>query len=259
MRKLYSLNMLLAHRPWQMTREHVAQLTQPGPDSWSLSELVYSIILMCHVHSLSSFVLSCVRMEPDVCGDLLSSHRDCSQPGQESYKIEELMKKMSVLSRAQDCPPPQEELRSRFNSMRVQTSDGDLGSEQPRVEPDISNFIRDVNFQYVDFAKREDEFATFRIQDFTWDEEGFSTIARFDEDTAQCLDDKFRTIYNLTYGTMGGHTSIDTSLFRRASWNYIQAVWGVRHDDYDYHEVNELLHRSAAGSEPRRTVTTNNM
>ena len=70
------------------------------------------------------------------------------------------------------------------------------------------------------------------------------TIFRFDEDTAQCLDDKFRTIYNLTYGTMGGHTSIDTSLFRRASWNYIQAVWGVRHDDYDYHEVNELLHRS---------------
>ena len=102
MQKLYSLNMLLAHRPWQMTREHVAQLTQPGPDSWSLSELVYSIILMCHVHSLSSFVLSCVRMEPDVCGDLLSSHRDCSQPGQESYKIEELMKKMSVLSRAQE-------------------------------------------------------------------------------------------------------------------------------------------------------------
>merc|ERR1712079_827547 len=82
------------------------------------------------------------------------------------------------------------------------------------VEPDISNFIRDVNFQYVDFAKREDEFATFRIQDFTWDEEDFSTIARFDEDTAQCLDEKFRTIYNLTYGTMGGHTSIDTSLFR---------------------------------------------
>jgi len=42
---------------------------------------------------------------------------------------------------------------------------------------------------------------------------------------------------------MGDHTSIDTSLFRRASWNYIQCVWGIRHDDYDYHEVNELLHR----------------
>jgi len=111
------------------------------------------------------------------------------------------------------------------------------------MEPDISNFVQDVHFQYVDFARREEEYNTFRIQDFSWDEEGYSAIARFDEDTAQLLDEKFRTIYNLTYGTMGSHSSIDTSLFRRASWNYIQCVWGIRHDDYDYHEVNELLHR----------------
>ena len=153
-------------------------------------------------------------------------------------------KKVSKLSCRQDCPPPQEELQSRFNSVRVQTSDttSDI-SDDSHLEPDITGFIRDSNFQYIDFAKRQEQFATFRIQDFCWDEEGYSTIARFDEDTAQCLDDKFRTIYNLTYGTMGQHTSIDTSLFRRASWNYIQCVWGVRHDDYDYQEVNELLHR----------------
>ena len=240
-RKLYELNMVLAHRPWQMTRDHVAELTQPGPDSWSLSELVYSIILMCHFHSLSSFIMSCVLMEPDVTGDIMGSNEIFSTQ-QESYKVEELMKKMSTLSRNQDCPPPQEELQSSFNKIRKQTSDSDL-LDTPRIEPDITNYIRDVDFQYVDFAKRQDEFATFRIQDFTWDEEGYSTIARFDEDTAECLDDKFRTIYNLTYGTMGSHTSIDTSLFRRASWNYIQCVWGIRHDDYDYHEVNELLHR----------------
>ena len=240
-RKLSELNMVLAHRPWQITRDHVAELTQPGPDSWSLSELVYSIILMCHFHSLSSFVMSCVMMEPDVIGDIMSSNQIFSSE-QESYKVEELMKKMSTLSRNQDCPPPQEELQSSFNKIRKQTSDSDL-HDLPHIEPDITNYIRDVNFQYVDFAKRQDEFATFRIQDFTWDEEGYSTIARFDEDTAECLDDKFRTIYNLTYGTMGSHTSIDTSLFRRASWNYIQCVWGIRHDDYDYHEVNELLHR----------------
>jgi len=240
-RKLYDLNMILAHRPWQMTREHITDLTQRGQDSWSLSELVYSIILMCHFHCLSSFIMSCVTMEPDVSGDMMYSGQD-SFPGKESYRVEELMKKMSELRMKQNSPPPQEELQSRFNVMGVQTSDSDM-SDQPTIEPDISHYIRDVNFQYVDFAKRQDEFATFRIQDFTWDEEGYSTIARFDEDTAQCLDDKFRTIYNLTYGTMGSHTSIDTSLFRRASWNYIQCLWGVRHDDYDYHEVNELLHR----------------
>merc|ERR1719499_892334 len=152
------------------------------------------------------------------------------------------MKKMSVLRIRQDSPPPQEVLKSRFNSIRVSTSESDLCDDHD-FDDDISHFVSDSNFQYVDFARRQDEFATFRIQDFTWDEEGYSTIARFDEDTAQYLDDKFRTIYNLTYGTMGSHTSIDTTLFRRASWNYIQCVWGIRHDDYDYYEVNELLHR----------------
>ena len=178
-------------------------------------------------------------MDPDISGDMMTSH-GCS-PGT-GFKVEELMNKMSVLRIRQDSPPPQEVLQSRFNSIRVSTSESDLCDDH-EFDDDISHFVSDSNFQYVDFARRQDEFATFRIQDFTWDEEGYSTIARFDEDTAQCLDDKFRTIYNLTYGTMGSHSSIDTTLFRRASWNYIQCVWGVRHDDYDYHEVNELLHR----------------
>jgi sestrin len=32
-------------------------------------------------------------------------------------------------------------------------------------------------------------------------------------------------------------------MFRRAIWNYIQCIYGIRHDDYDYREVNELLAR----------------
>ena len=242
-RKLSQLNMVLAHRPWQMTRDHVAELTAPGPDSWSLSELVYSIILMCHFHSLASFIQSCVMMEPDVTAGLSSGLG--SSPGLGSYKVEELMTKMRRLQDRAHSPPPQSELQERFYSVRVQGCDTLCDHQASRhTEPDISNFVQDVHFQYVDFARREEEYNTFRIQDFSWDEEGYSAIARFDEDTAQLLDEKFRTIYNLTYGTMGSHSSIDTSLFRRASWNYIQCVWGIRHDDYDYHEVNELLHRS---------------
>lgn len=42
---------------------------------------------------------------------------------------------------------------------------------------------------------------------------------------------------------MGSQTNVDTSMFRRAVWNYIQCIYGIRHDDYDYREVNELLDR----------------
>lgn len=57
------------------------------------------------------------------------------------------------------------------------------------------------------------------------------------------LDEKFKTAYNLTYYTMGGRTDVDTSRFRRAIWNYIQCLLGIRHDDYDYGEINQLLEK----------------
>ena len=92
----------------------------------------------------------------------MTSSHGCS-PGKESYKVEELMKKMKILRKKQNSPPPQEELRSRFHSVRVQACDNE-SCVRPRVEADISSFIQDINFQYVDFARRRDDVATFRIQ-----------------------------------------------------------------------------------------------
>merc|ERR1712226_301417 len=54
--KLYELNKILAHRPWSLTPNHIEELTKPGQDNWSLSELVYAIVLMVHFHAFSSFV-----------------------------------------------------------------------------------------------------------------------------------------------------------------------------------------------------------
>lgn len=40
---------------------------------------------------------------------------------------------------------------------------------------------------------------------------------------------------------MGKNAAIDTSPFREAVWNYCQCLFGIRHDDYNYHCVNELM------------------
>jgi len=42
---------------------------------------------------------------------------------------------------------------------------------------------------------------------------------------------------------MGEHHGVDTSKYRTAVWNYIQSLYGIRHDDYDYAEVNKLISR----------------
>jgi len=258
--KLYEVNKILAHRPWVLTPQHIKNLTEPGEDSWSLSELVYAIVLMIHFHSFASFIQSCVLMEKtdnqkeniipvkDIsnCAPYDCTHVNSSSPKKEAYKVDELLEKMHILRGRQQSPPPQEELKSRFQIMTVSCSEVNSSNQVPIIEPDLSPYVKDVDFQYVDFARRgkENEFPTFRVQDFNWEEEGFSTISQFNETIAQLLDDKFRVTYNLTYRTMGRHSSIDTTLFRRAGWNYIQCLWGIRHDDYDYAEVNDLLHRN---------------
>lgn len=43
---------------------------------------------------------------------------------------------------------------------------------------------------------------------------------------------------------MGHNTDVDTTSFRRAIWNYIHCMYGIRHDDYNYGEVNQLLERN---------------
>ena len=111
--------------------------------------------------------------------------------------------------------------------------------------PHLSRFVIDPDFTYIDFARRgaNSEFTTFRVQDYSWDDHGFSLVNQLYNDVGNLLDEKFKKTYNMTYYTMGRKTNVDTSMFRRAIWNYIQCIFGIRHDDYDYREVNELLTR----------------
>ncbi len=97
-----------------------------------------------------------------------------------------------------------------------------------------------------DFARRGSVnlIPTFRVQDYSWDDHAFSLINRLYNDVGNLLDDKFRLMYQLTYNFMGSKKDVDTSRFRTAIWNYIQCMFGIRHDDYDYGEVNQVLERS---------------
>lgn len=114
------------------------------------------------------------------------------------------------------------------------------------IPQNINNFIDDPLFTYQDFSRRgaENVPSTFRVQDYSWDDHGFSLVNRLYNDVGHLLDLKFRAAYNLTYFTMADKTNVDTSKFRRAIWNYIQCIYGIRHDDYDYGEVNQVNHYS---------------
>lgn len=65
-------------------------------------------------------------------------------------------------------------------------------------------------------------------QDYTWEDHGYSLIQRLYPEGGQLLDEKFQAAYSLTYNTIAMHSGVDTSMLRRAIWNYIHCIFGIR-------------------------------
>lgn len=66
------------------------------------------------------------------------------------------------------------------------------------------------------------------VQDYCWEDHGYSLVNRLYPDVGQLIDEKFHIAYNLTYNTMAMHKDVDTSMLRRAIWNYIHCMFGIR-------------------------------
>ncbi|TMW43514.1 hypothetical protein DOY81_011406, partial [Sarcophaga bullata] len=77
------------------------------------------------------------------------------------------------------------------------------------------------NFTYQDFARRGAENIpnTFRIQDYSWDDHGYSLVNGY------VLKTWIHRNFVVPFGII------------------FNCIYGIRHDDYDYGEVNQLLDR----------------
>jgi sestrin len=276
LRDLYDMNKILAHRPWLLSGAHIEKLTK-GKDNWSISELVHAIVLLAHFHALSSFVFGCgIGTEDNLDDGITNQNYPCkalvpvvarsvsppsavadagsiaqrrlslSDSDSEVGGVEALMQRMKTLSENAQQETSIEEKVKRFEKVEIQSAEiAAVLQLSTKPKADISAFIEDAGFVYHDFAKRGEvsDIATFRVQDYSWDDHGFCLVNRLYNDVGMLLDEKFKTAYNLTYYTMGTKKDVDTSMFRRAIWNYIHCMFGIRHDDYDYGEVNQLLER----------------
>ncbi|XP_078124209.1 sestrin-2 isoform X3 [Sander vitreus] len=265
LRSLQTLNKLLAHRPWLITQQHIQELVCPGAEPrWSFAELIHAVVLMAHAHSLCSFVWGCsLNPEPDHIGGYTfqlpspshlprcphSPHSPAHEDGRQELvdgvmEVEVLMQRMVELQQQQqeeECT--QEEMVTRFERERSESIPTAVVRGAP---PDlVLRLVEEPEFRYEDFAPRgEQSPPTMRAQDYSWEDHGFSLVNRLLPDMGQLLDEKFQVVSNLTYNRMAMHEGVDTHTLRKALWNYIHCLYGIRYDDYDYGSVNVLLERS---------------
>lgn len=135
-----------------------------------MSELIQAVILLCHFHSFSAFVLGCGLLQ----GEKLTESSDQQQtPSQQEIGVNDeddaiqeakevtedcedfqeqvtsIMKKMESLRSKQE-ELEMAELARRFETIEIQEEVEDKGVED---EGDV--FTTDKAFKYVDFIRRE--------------------------------------------------------------------------------------------------------
>ncbi|XP_041252713.1 sestrin-3-like isoform X1 [Onychostruthus taczanowskii] len=265
LRNLNEINKILAHRPWLITKEHIEKLLKISEWSWSLAELVHAVVLLAHCHALASFVFGCGCEQDEGLGGRgllkplsLGNQCFCEATAGNSYSQELLRINRK---RSLDSCMELDSLRERMQRIHVETEGRDEMRllQQDREEglspladtdgevtgaTNLACYTQDPDFGYQDFARRdEDQTQVFRVQDYSWEDHGFSLVNRLYSDIGHLLDEKFRMVDGLQSSAMAKRQGCEPSVFKRGIWNYIHCMFGIRYDDYDYAEVNQLLER----------------
>ncbi|KAM7094795.1 sestrin-3-like isoform 1-T1 [Ciconia maguari] len=259
LRNLNEINKILAHRPWLITKEHIEKLLKISEWSWSLAELVHAVVLLAHCHALASFVFGCGCEQdegPGGRGSLkpLSPGNQCFCEATAGNGCSQELLRINR-KRSLDSCMELDSLRERVQRIHLETE----GREETRLlqqdrEEDtdgevtsaanLACYMQDPDFGYQDFARRdEDQTQVFRVQDYSWEDHGFSLVNRLYSDIGHLLDEKFRMVDGLQSSAMAKRQGCEPSVFKRGIWNYIHCMFGIRYDDYDYAEVNQLLER----------------
>jgi len=246
LRNLINVNNILCHRPWQLTSKDIKALLT-GADSWSKSELTQALVLACHFHSLSTFVLGC-GLTQEI--DSSAGHTYGTSPSdmeeamlltpddtQHRYMFEDIF---SRLIKPQDM----HHTSSDDNTQIFEN----LQSEQRSVQAGETIAVKNASnavAHYIEnpgFKHEVPKGPQLKSHDFDWDEAVYPcTRDHYNTEIADILDEKFKAIKTLTYKTMGSKENIDTAPLRNAVWYYVQQLEGIYYDDFNYATVETHL------------------
>ncbi|KAI1902739.1 hypothetical protein AGOR_G00019110 [Albula goreensis] len=261
LRHLDHINKVLAHQPWLSAHSHIQELLKTGEQCWSLAELVQAVVLLAHCHALCSFVFGSGTegdppltpraaphgTPPGYCYcDAANGNGAAPLPPPLVTSLDRTARRRSLDSscemvcvRERTHKMQEEKERRGEHLLNSQTNlyTDKVEEEELVSAADPARFITDPEFGYQEFTSREeDHFQVFRVQDYSWEVHGFSLVNRLYSDIGHLLDERFRKVASLP-------SPCEPDLMR-AIWNYIHCMFGIRYDDYDYGEVDQLLKRN---------------
>jgi len=229
---------------------------------WSVGELAQAIALATTSQFLASFVWGC-GVSPEMVGggeEGRSSTPESSRAAGASESPgctliegdEETTRVVEKLKRGVSCWKSDEvdmlEEFKKAGEVVESITEGESEVEKAGgVAEDLMRYLKTSRgveiVQHEDFSVHSKDYDIFHVEEYNWEDNAVPQLDRCYRGMGSLLDSEFRTMFNLTYNTFNNEKEMDTQPFRHAIWFYVQRISGIFNDDYDYQEVNHMLHR----------------
>jgi len=116
----------------------------------------------------------------------------------------------------------------------------------------FSRFLdKNIETPYEDFDVKSSEYTVFKLGDYCWETQGVvmvnSYLPSIDDSLGigEFLDREFSEIRDLTdyrlFQYKSSNIDLDTRPLRQAVWFYVQRLFGLLKDDYEYRDLNKFL------------------
>ena len=215
---LGNANVKLAHRPWEFSDKDLKELLT----HWNLNELILALTLMCQFHCLSGFIFGVGISE---CSDFPSS--TYKEPANQSAKpnktnLTAMLKNYSESTEYEDY---------------LSDSSEDLHGEDEDISYSriAGGHLTYINYP-MDFIAR-----SFNASDFKFSDQAIYILEKLVPEISDSVWNRIRMAFAMTYDTIGQDFGVETAPLRRAIWNYVQRVYGLQYDDYNYTDINRFL------------------
>lgn len=243
----------LANSCWTITYDDLCYLKRSG--YWSIKELVQTAFICFSNIRISSIVESLgfsalaydaktLRFkEGNESVQIVNENNNINQT-----KLEILKEKLEELNDINDI---NEEKLSRELSeessvqKKIKMVEEGSSTQQPTSncgEADIfSKFIDSTNKKYVDFDSRVFDYESHL--DFNWSDQAFFILKDILDHVADAVNKDSQHAFEMTTNTLAYHKDVNTKQIRLAIWCYIEKIFGLEREDYNYSIVNKLLGR----------------
>ena len=215
---LGNANVKLAHRPWEFCDKDLKDLLT----HWNLNELILALTLMCQFHCLSGFIFGVGISE---CSDFPSStYKEPPSPIAKNNKtnLTAILKNYSESTDYEDY---------------LSDSSEDLHGEDEDINYSriAGGHLSYINYP-MDFIAR-----SFNASDFKFSDQAIYILEKVVPEISDSVWNRIRMAFAMTYDTIGQDSGVETAPLRRAIWNYVQRVYGLQYDDYNYTDINRFL------------------